>query len=134
MGKNNRREVAKRLTQEISVTTDTATLLELSKQLTKVLPKRRRTRKPLEEEPKKKTTPEDTFVKKDYPHGGDFLEKLPMGRREFWRIILGVEAAPGVSTMTREERLSLIAKMIEGFSNTERAAFEAYEPPDVFKS
>jgi len=42
MGNNNRREVAKRLTQEIGVTTDPKTLIELSKQLAKVLPKRRR--------------------------------------------------------------------------------------------
>ena len=42
MGKNNRREVAKRLTQQIAETKDDPqTLIELTKQLAKVLPKRR---------------------------------------------------------------------------------------------
>jgi hypothetical protein len=129
MGKNNRREVAKRLTQEIAAATDPETLIRLTTQLTKVLPKRRRTRKPLGE-PKKTTTPESTFVKGDYPRGGDFLENLPMGEREFWRLILGVEATSGYRTMTPGEVSAFMGKMKAGFSDAERAALEAYRPPE----
>ena len=126
MGANNRSEVARRLTQEISVTKDPKTLLALSKQLTKVLPKRRRARKPLQE-PKRKTTPESTFVKSDYPRHGDFLEKLPMGEREFWRLIFALQATPGHRTMTPDEQCAFMVKMIETFSDAERAAYEAFD-------
>ncbi len=48
MATNNRREVAKRLAQEIAVTTDPKTLSELTRQYAKVLPKKRSRRKPVE--------------------------------------------------------------------------------------
>ena len=45
MSKNNRTQVARRLTEEINQTTDPQTLIELTKQLAKVLPKRRGVKK-----------------------------------------------------------------------------------------
>jgi len=52
MGKNNRKEVAKRLTEEILKTEDPAMVVELSRQLAKVLPKKSTPRKPVDK-PKK---------------------------------------------------------------------------------
>lgn len=125
-----RRKVLKKLQEEISKCADPKMVVKLTEQYNALKPKKA-TSNP---EPTKKATPESTFVKSDYPHKGDFLEKLPMGKREFWRVILGVEAAPGFSKMTPDERQALAGKMVEGFSDAERAALEAYEPPDVFKS
>ena len=49
MGKNNLKEVIKRLKEEIEKTTDPETVIRLTEQLTKVLPKKRRVRPPLRE-------------------------------------------------------------------------------------
>ena len=111
MGKNNRREVAKRLTQEIAVTTDTKTLLELSKQLTKVLPKRRRTRKPLEE-------PKKTLA-------------IPDGNQVLNRVVVEIESKckgrGGWSALTRADKDTLLAEVKNSLSVEECAALEALD-------
>lgn len=48
MGTNNRREIAKRLKEEIDKATDPQTVIELSRQYAKMQPKKRRQRKPVE--------------------------------------------------------------------------------------
>jgi hypothetical protein len=52
MAKNNGREAAKRLMQQIEVTTDPKTLIELTRQLAKLLPKKRKRKKLFEEKVK----------------------------------------------------------------------------------
>src|SRR4051794_8434503 len=114
MGKaSHREEVIKHLTEQIKKTKDPQALAELTKQLTKLLPKQR------VEKAKQPQGPKSTFVKADYKHG-DWLEKLPMGKREFWRLIHGFEAIPGHAKMTPDERNALLVKMEEGFSDAER--------------
>lgn len=122
-----RRKVAKRLQEEISKCTDPKMLVKLTEQYNALKPKQPRNQ---QETPKPTLGSESTFVKADYPGPhGDYLEKLPIGKREFWRLILGLEAATGYKTMTPDERHTFMAKMQEGFSDAERAALEAYESP-----
>jgi hypothetical protein len=93
--------------------------------------------RPRNETPTRKTLAKDaaaqaaesTFKESDYPHRneGAHLATLPMGKREFWRLIFGTEAAPGCSTMTQEERATVTDKIMAGFSDAERAALEAYQ-------
>ncbi len=111
MSKTNRREVAKRLTQEISVTTDTDTLIRLTRQLAKVLPKQRRTRK-LVERPK----PIDGL-------------KMPDGRKTLNRLVLQIEekckGRGGWLALKRVEKDALLAEAKATLSAEERAAIEA---------
>lgn len=91
MGKNNRTEVAKHLTQQISATTDPQTLIELTKQLAKVMPKRR--------QPAEKS-------KKNAP--------LPDGRQVFSRVMGEIEKQ---KRNPQEVVKSLSAKEREAFND-----------------
>ena len=113
MAANNRSEAAKKLTEQLN-------------ELMRVKPNRRAARK-LAAPSGGLVGPVSTFVKANYPRGGDWLEKQPMGKREFWRLIFGAEAAQGYSTMTPDEKHALVVKMKAGFSDAERAALAAYD-------
>lgn len=85
MSQNSRREVAKRLKEEIDKATDPKTLAELTRQYAKVMPKQRRVRKPLEE-PKKESNP----IAKP-TRTGSGLDDLPPEKRLVFDIVIRAE-------------------------------------------
>lgn len=112
MSTTNRREVAKRLTREIAVTTDPETLIRLTTQLAKMLPKRAmgRPRKPAGE------------AKQNLP--------APDGKEVLLRLVLQIEskikARGGWSALARPEQEALLTEAKNSISAAERAALEAY--------
>ena len=125
-----RRKVAKKLSEQISLCTDPNLLLELTKQYNAVKPKKAANKPEPAEKNQAPSGPQSTFKKSDYTHCPDWLEKQPMGKREYYRLLFGLEAAPGYSRMTSEEKRALIERMQAGFSDAERAALEAYAPAE----
>jgi hypothetical protein len=119
MGKTNRTEVVKRLTQEIEVTTDPKTLIELSRQLVKLLPKPKQVRgrpRKVAEEPKKNLP-------------------LPDGKQVLNRLVLKVEAKckvrGGWSALMRADKDTLLAEATKSLSAEECEALEALNTEKV---
>jgi hypothetical protein len=122
MGTNNRREVAKRLKEEIDKTTDPQTLIELSNLLAKMQPKKRRQRKPEAIETVQKSNGGISIM--DTPEGSRLDHLEPHGKRVFYWIIRQIEKRPVA------ERRGLAEKLLESLSEHDRKAFEVYDPKE----
>lgn len=121
MAKNNRNEVAKRLTQEIKTTKDPQTLIELTKQLAKVLPKRKSVAKPT-------PGPKSTYVP-----NGSAMGSLPLGEQTLNRVVMALEDASRKCRLeqgrdwTEVEKYVVLQQTFTAFSDNERAAYFALD-------
>jgi hypothetical protein len=124
MGRSARREAITKLREQIAVATDPKLIARLSGQLAKLLPKMKavRTVKAVKTGNGGVDGSESTFKESDYhPVTADFLKKLPMGEREFWRTILTNENERKPEGMRRWAGRDILS-----FSDAEREALDAY--------
>jgi hypothetical protein len=126
MAENTRKQIVKRLKQEMEATTDPQRVLELSKELAKFMPRPRQakrvTRKPVTETVQKS---KGGISIMDTPEGSRLSHLEPHGKRVFYWIIQQIEKRP------KAEHDGLAEKLLESLSEHDRAAFEAYEPPPL---
>ena len=132
MGRSTRKEAIVKLREQLAATDDPEMIIRITRQIAKLLPRAKAVmgRSRNTPSPAVASEPESTFKASDYPRSnqGEFLATLPMGKREFWRLIFGLENTPGRSTMTAKEGDAVIEKMVAGFSEDERAALASYDP------
>ncbi len=126
MGTNNRREVAKRLAQEIAKTTDPKTLIELSSLLAKMQPTKRRQRKPVEkpaEGPKKKKR----SLREIYT--GSVYKAMSDDDLVIHHLVMLIEKRQREQgrKFTPAERDAFVAQVLGSVPENERAAYEALE-------
>ncbi len=142
MGRNARKEAIVKLRDEITACLDNPKMLvSLTRQLNKLLPKKKAPKgRPRNETPTRKTLAKDKVAletQSTYVKGSSrFLDDLPMGVREWWRVLLGLEAEElrrHSTKMTREEMDAYASKIVDGFSGAERAAYEAYNAAESKK-
>jgi hypothetical protein len=130
MGRSARREAIVKLREQIAAATDPEVVIRLTRQLSKLLPKKKavmgRPRTTPAQSPV--TSPESTYVP-----NGSMMDDLPLGEQTALRVVLALEAErkrrgfAGEREMTQTERSALINKTKAGFSDEERAALAAYE-------
>ncbi len=124
MSKSHRKEIAKRLKQEIDACTDPETLIRLTTQYAKVLPKQRRTRKLVEKTPI--TQPDRLSKRRDT---GTEVDRLADAEWLLHDTVLQIEAKcrarGGWLKLTRAEKDTIKAEVIGKLTAEERAAIEA---------
>lgn len=133
MGRNAKEEAIVKLRAALDATDDPKLIAQLTRQLTKLIPRpKQKMGRPRNAPSQVEVSPESTFKASDHPrfNQGAHLATLPMGKREFWRLVFGIEATPGYRAMTLEEKGAVSDKMVSGFSDAERAALAAYEQSD----
>jgi hypothetical protein len=123
MSKNNKREAAKKLMEQIEATDDPKLLVKLTSALARVSPKPKR-RKPDEpQRPRKTANPILDAVT------GSMLDNLPDGERVLHHLVLQIEAKcrgrGGWNALTRAEKDAHLAEGTKTLSEQERAAIEA---------
>jgi len=138
MGRDARREAIVKLREQIAACKDDPkTLVSLTRQLNKMLPKKKAAMgRPRNETPTRKTLAKDAAAQaaeSTYVRNGSALDNMPLGKQTSHRMVLALEAEDkrrgfaGLPAMTAEEQAVFLAQVVGGFSDTERAALEAYQ-------
>ncbi len=139
MGRDARKEAIVKLREQIGVCNDDPRLLmQLTRQLSKLLPKKKAAMgRPRNETPTRKTLAKDAAAeeaKSTYVRNGSAMDTMPLGRQTVHRLVIALEAEgkrrgfAGLPAMTAEERVTLTDKIVTGFSDKERAALRVLEP------
>jgi hypothetical protein len=125
MAKNNRREAAKKLMEQIDKCEDPKLLIRLTKQLNALRPKRMGRPRTGKSTPSPVTSPESTYIP-----NGSAMDDLPLGEQTALRVVLALEAEErrrgfaAEREMTQAEREAVKAETLRGFTEAERAAYE----------
>jgi hypothetical protein len=130
MSKSHRREVAKKLQEQISAATDPMVIAELSNQLSKFLPRpkqvKRRSQKPETTSPSKK----GRSLREKYT--GSVYEQTSDGDLVCWHLVFEIEKRQRMGFLkNRAERTAFKAEVLASLTVEERAAYEAFEREGV---
>ncbi len=134
MGRSTRNEAVVKLREQIAAADDPELIIRLTRQLSKLLPRAKaKMGRPRNTPAAPDVEQAGTFKESDYPGQAHFLKELPMGEREFWRLIFGVEnelrrlGFAGLPQMTEAEENVFKEKIVAGWADAERTAFNTYE-------
>jgi hypothetical protein len=130
MGTSNKREVAKRLKEEILKTTDPKLMAELTRQLAAISPKTtRRNRKPVEKP--QQVLKKNRSLREIYT--ASRCDEMSDGELVVHHLVLQIETKQKANgtKFTKAERDALIAELKNSLSVTERAAFEGLNEAEV---
>ena len=130
MGRNARKEAIVKLREQIAACQDDPKLLiSLSRQLNKLLPKKKAVMG------RPRTTPSpDVSPKSTYIRNGSAMDDMPLREQTLNRLVLACEAEDrrrgrlGLPKTTEAERKTLIDDLAKTFSEVERAVLGAEAP------
>jgi hypothetical protein len=127
-GKSHRKEVAKKLQEQIAATTDPKLIIELSNQLSKFLPRPRQARRPRKAE----VTPPSKNRSLREKYTGSVYEQMSDGDLVCWHLVFEIEKRQRMGFLTnRAERTAFKAEVLASLTDAERAAYEAFEREGV---
>jgi hypothetical protein len=125
MAKNNRREAAKKLMEQIDKCEDPKLLIRLTKQLNALRPRRMGRPRTAKSTPSPVTSPESTYIP-----NGSAMDDLPLGEQTALRVVLALEAEErrrgfaAEQEMTQTDKAALTEETLKTFSDAERDSYE----------
>ena len=125
MSKSHRREVAKHLKEQIEATTDPKLLVELTRELAKLLPRPRQVRRPCKSEAAPSNQKSSILNKVT----GTMLDTLPDGKKVALHIVMQLEKRS--LKIESPEWKAALQELKAGLSAPERAALETLDTEEV---